>query len=116
MFTFFAVVRLWDDLDTLSLTMVVVVSILVPVLLMPISFIMSSLFDISDQFKYNLIPIIEASSDVQLRQYWKRQLNSCLIIRCQVGGMYHMEAKAKLTLFQHMINGVVCLLVNIRKS
>jgi hypothetical protein len=42
------------------------------------------------------------------------QIESCQLIRCQVGGLYYMEAKAKLTLIHQVVNGVVYLLVNVK--
>jgi len=42
------------------------------------------------------------------------ELKSCPLIRCKVGGLYHMESKAKLTLIQKVINGLKYLLVNVR--
>ena len=43
----------------------------------------------------------------------KGQLKSCALIRCQIGNLYHMEAAAKLTMIDNVVNGIVFLLVNV---
>jgi len=110
--SFFAVVRLSKELNAMVLTMLVIVSLTAALLLFPISVIMSSLFDISQQFQRNMRTVSGAIPDQKIRKHCKDQLKSCSLIRCQVGGLYHMEAKAKLTLVQYVVNGIVGLLVN----
>jgi len=114
-FCFVAAVRLWNDMDALSCMMVLALSIQTAVMLVLISSMMSSLFDISTQFEHNLMKTVNTTSDTKARKYWKLVLESCPIVRCNVGGMYYMEARAKLTLFEFMINGVVSLLVNVKR-
>jgi len=113
--SFVAVVRLWSDMNALSCTMVFAVSITTAFLLVPISAIMSSLFDTSSQLKHNAMEIVNTILDPKYRKYWKLVFESCPVVRCKVGGLYYMEAKAKLTLFQQLINAVVTLLVNVSR-
>jgi hypothetical protein len=40
-----------------------------------------------------------------------KEIRACQLIRCEVGGLYHMEVEAKLTLMHSVINGLVFLLV-----
>jgi len=113
--SFVAVVRLWSDMNALSCTMVFAVSITTAFLLVPISSMMSSLFDTSAKLERNVMKIVNTTLDATARKYWKLVFESCPVVRCKVGGMYYMEAKAKLTLFQHLINGVVTVLVNVKR-
>jgi len=110
----FAVIRLTQDLETLSLTLLVMLVVASAVSLFPISVIMSSLFDTSTQLRSNLIPIINETENTKARTYFDRQLLACEPVRCQVGSLYHMEANAKLTLMHNIVSAVVCLLVNVR--
>jgi len=106
-FTFFVIVRLWSLLNALSFTMMVILNVSSGCLLLPTSIIMSSLYDASAQFQKNMLPSIQLIPDRMARMHIDRQLKSCSVIRCHVGSLYYMEAKAKLTLLQHVINGVV---------
>jgi len=113
-FSFFAMVRLWSFLNPLSFTMMALVNPSTGLFLLPVSIIMSSLYDASAQFQKNMLPLIQLIPDKMGRIHIGRQLKSCALIRCQVGSLYHMEAKAKLTLLHHIVNGVVFLLVNVK--
>jgi len=84
------------------------------VVLLPMSILMSSLFEKSAQFQRNMLPYVQLIADKQTRKQVEGQLKACSLIRCQVGSLYHMEAKAKLTMLSHVISGVVFLLVNVR--
>jgi len=83
------------------------------IIIIPMSIIMSRMFDISAQFKQKLLPCIQMIGDKKIRKIIEGQLEACSLIRCSIGGLYHMEAQAKLTLLQNMVNGVVWLLVNV---
>jgi len=109
----FAVVRLRKDLDVLSFAMSSAVSVTCACFILPMSAIMSSFYDVSCEFKQNMLPILEKISNRRVRKYAEGQLKSCPLIRCQIGSLYHMEAKAKLTLLQHVVNGFVFLTVNV---
>jgi len=108
----FAVVRFRTDLDGLSLTMISITLVTSASLTIPISIIMSSLYSASSQFKQHMIPVLSKISDKTVRKHIEGQLKSCPLIRCQVGNLYHMEAKAKLTMLEHVVNGYVFLMVN----
>jgi hypothetical protein len=43
---------------------------------------------------------------------WEMELRSCPLISCKIGNFYHMEGKARLTLIDTLINGVVMILIN----
>jgi len=77
---------------------------------------MSSLYDTSVVFQQNIRHAIKSTVDEKLRKYLERQQDSCYLICCQVGNLYHMEAKAKLTLLQNIVNGVVFMLVNVDRN
>jgi len=112
--SFFALVRLSSDLDIICFLMVCSVVVGAPILLFPISTIMSKLYENSVQFRPNMLLRIPLEGDTRARKYAELQLKACSVIRCQVGGLYQMEAKAKLTLFHQVVTGIVCLLVNVK--
>ena len=109
---FFAFARLYQDLDILSLVLVTGVASIIPVLVIPMSIVMSSLYDMSSKFKRHLSIRIQFEANQERRRVLEGQLKSCALIRCQVGNFYHMEAKAKLTLIHNVLNGIVFLMVN----
>ena len=113
--TFFAAVRLSENLDALSLILVTLICIAFVLVMPPTAFVMSSFFDFSAKFSSNLEPKIQRLPVKRMREILERQVKSCLLIRSQVGNMYHMEAKAKMTMIQNVVNGVVFLLVNVPK-
>ena len=110
--SFFAVVEKYEYLDTLSLFFVSAVTPTAFLLLAPISIVMSSLYDMSSQFHRNIFPKVHRVTIKKTKRILIYHLKSCPLIRCQVGNLYHMEAKAKLTMLHHVLNGVVFLMVN----
>jgi hypothetical protein len=44
-----------------------------------------------------------------------KEIRACQLIRCEAGGLYHTEAKARLTLAHSIVNGLVFLLVQEKK-
>jgi len=115
--SFFAFVRLHDDLDFLPLVMVSVVMSVSIILLAPMAGVMSSLYDTSTQFSRNmsqLIQMIPYNSSRRRSQIAEKQSKSCPLISCQIGNLYHMEAKAKLTLIHNVLHGVAYLMVNLK--
>ena len=110
---FVAVVRFWSDLGALTYTTLFIGTVSDALLLVPISTMMSSLFDTSTQFQHNLMKTVNIISDPKARKYWKLVLESCPVVRCKVGNMYYMESMAKLTMFQQIVNGVMTLPVNV---
>jgi len=113
MFAFMAVVRLRKEMDWLSLAMVTGFSAIVPALVIPMTVMMSKLYDISSQFKANMTPTVAGISDFKSKQDLSGELKSCSPIRRQVGNLYCMEAKAKLTLLDQVVHGVIFLFVNV---
>jgi len=114
-FTFFAMVRLRKDLDILTVVFLTVATFTTASLVFPTSIIMSSLYDVSSQFQPNMLPFIGMIPEKKDMLIAQGQVRACQLIRCKVGNLYHMEAKAKLTLLNHVVNGIVFLLVNVRK-
>ena len=110
--TFFAAVRLSEDLDWLSLMVMTLIPVAYVLVMPPIAVLMSRFFDISRKFSWNLFPRIQLVEVKGTREIFERQLKSCPLVRCQVGSMYHMEAKAKMTMLHNVVDGVVFLMVN----
>lgn len=112
-FSLYAFLRLFKDLDAISFLFITIASSTSVLELVPIAIVMSSMFDTSTQFPRKLAPrIISLVENEHSRQIFKRCLKACAVIRCKVGNLYHMEAEAKLTMFQYLINGAVFLMVN----
>ena len=112
---FFAIFRLYRHMNLLSLALTSLITWTTILLLIPTTIVMSSLYKTSKNFIPNLIPYIRGlniSSD--RKNILLRQLISCGIIRCEVGGLYYMEAKAKLTVLHKLVNGLKYLLVNVK--
>lgn len=113
-FSFVAIVRMYEDLHLVSLLFVGTVVSTACLIIAPTSIVLSSLYDLSCKFGENLLSKIHLVAEKKSKRTFERQLKSCLLIRCQVGNFYYMEAKAKLTLLNNVLNGIVCLLVNIK--
>ena len=113
-FCFFALVRLFEDLNSISFAVVAVIGSSSMILLILITMIMSNLYNMSAKFSTNLVPQIHQITDKKKRRLLEFSLKSCHLIRCQVGNLYHMEAKAKLTTLDNTITGLVFLLVNVK--
>jgi len=110
----FALIRLRANLDALSFALLGVVLIGCSILVVPISIIISQTYQISKYFKPNISTIINQIEDKRKKEVLRGQLKSCALIRCKVGNLYQMEAKAKLTMLDRTVNGIVCLLVNVK--
>jgi len=116
MLSFFALIIFWDVMDIVGLGTIIFVLFNSIFLLIPVSIIMSGLYGSSVIFRHNLQNYVQLINNKKTRKYYETLLKSCPIIRCQIGSFYHMEAKAKLTLLQHVVNGVVFLLVNVGRK
>jgi len=114
---FFTVIRLYKYLHPLSLCMVTLVSWTCFLLLIPLTIVMSSVYGTSRRFlkvSNQCVWQLYSNEDRMNKVMLKRQLNSCNLIRCQVGGMYYMESKAKLTVVHKLVNGFKYMLVNVK--
>jgi len=108
----FTLIRLQDELNTLSSFLIPTIFASTVILSVPTSMVMSSLYELSEGFGKMLTPCIHQCTGTKAREYFEFQLSSCPNIRCKVGNMYYMEAEAKLTMFNNVVNGLVFLLVN----
>jgi len=111
---FFLVIRFHDHINLIYL---ILVGIIIPVtllLLIPTTIVMSSLYKTSKTFIRNLTPSIQNLEVTNQKEILKRTLISCRVLRCEVGGLYYMEAKAKLTVLHKVVNGLKYLLVNVK--
>ena len=111
-FSFFAFVKLFKDLDPISLSFVTLTTLTSVLELAPIVIVMSSVFDISTQFTRTLPLQIRLVENQKSRENFELDLKACAVIRCNVGSSYYMETEAKLTIFQYLVNGTVFLMVN----
>ncbi len=107
----FAVFCYWDKLELLSIsTLIVSFGAALP-LLVSGSLVMSGIYDISSQFQGNMGKKIQPCGTKRMRGVWMRELRSCQLVRCQIGNLYHMEGKAKLTLMDKMTNIFIFMVV-----
>ena len=109
--SFFAVARLFNDLGSFSLFFLGMYALCGAALLAPLAIVTSSMFDLSSQFHRNVSSNIGLSTGIQIKRRLQQQLISCPIIRCQIGNLYYMEGKAKLTMVHNILNLLACLLI-----
>ena len=112
--SFFSIARLFKDLEVLALVVVSSLSVMTCLYLAPIAIATSRIFDLSSQFCFKFSSKVNLVTEIRSKRILQRQLRSCPLIRCQLGGLYHMEAKAKLTMVHNMLNFVAFLLVNFK--
>jgi len=108
----FGVAKMHQDLDPLPLIFLAVISFASVILLIPVAIVMSRLFELSTEFSRIISPNIRKIPDRQSRKIAEMNLKACQVVRCQIGNMYHMEAQAKMTMFDNVVNGLVFLMVN----
>jgi len=107
---FFTCFRLWKYISFLPLALIILLLWTSFLILVPVTMILSRIFDLSTKFRRNLKCVIH---HVPQNKLFLRQLRACPLIRCHVGGLYYMESRAKLTTIQKLVNGVRFLLVNV---
>jgi len=113
--SFFALFRLYKRLEMLSLILIAPVTVLQLLILIPMTLVISSLYGTSKKFTRNMAQSIrELDETARNKKKLQLELKSCNLIRCKVGGMYYMEAKAKLTTLHKVVNGLKYLLVNVK--
>jgi hypothetical protein len=112
--SFFLIFRFYDQLTLLSFVMVSLLVFTTLLLIVPTTIVMSSLYKTSKAFTFNVKPCIHNLKDTTQKEILKRTIRSCATIRCEVGGLYYMETKAKLTVIHKLVNGLKYLLVNVK--
>ena len=112
--SFFSCVRIFQYFNYISCVLMVTSASVSLLLLFLNSIIMSNMYDTSKDFSQNLFPYICNMSNIKSKKVLETMLKSCDVIRVQVGSLYHMEAKAKLTMLSNIVSGVVFLLVNVK--
>ncbi len=110
----FGLIGFWNNFDIITLGIAIVATVAALVCIIPSADIMPTLYDTSARLEQNLNKNSEYL-DYKWQKQNKRQVRACQPIRCQVGSLYYMDSKAKLTLAHTLINGLVFLLVQ-RKS
>jgi len=111
---FFGSARLHEELDFLTLAFAIVVFSTSFIMICTMSIVLSSLYEISTVFKPNIGIRIQKLSQPLDKKILNRELKACQTMSCQVGSLHHMEAEAKLTLADSLINGVAWLLINVK--
>ena len=106
----FGFIRFWDEQDIITLLNGVVLTTACICVVTLSAMLMSKVYSYSSQFKHNMYCRIHTVEYTGMTGLYKRKLRACQVIRCQVGGFYHMEAKAKLKLCFILVKGIVFLL------
>jgi len=113
--TFFILFRLYKHLNLLTFSLFALTVWTALLLLIPLTFVISEMYKTSKkfipQFTHFIWKLQESASSKAILQ---RQLKSCNIIRCKVGGMYYMESAAKLTVLHKLVNGLKQLFINVK--
>jgi len=114
--SFFTMVRFFEQLNLPSVILLALFAWTTILILFPTTFVLSNLFKDSKHFLSSLILRIQNIENLPPEYRWilQRQLRACNQIRCQVGGMYYMEEKAKLTIIHKVVSGLKYLLVNVK--
>lgn len=99
--------KLYHYLDPVSILFLSVVFFIAPVIILTVSVLMSSVYKNSEVSERNALEYWITHSTKLNGRLALRQLKSLQPIRSQVGGFYHMEAMAKLTLIDRIIQCVV---------
>jgi len=107
----FTVIRLHEAMDALPLVLASVLGLCSICVMVPIAIVMSSMYKMSTKFRRIMNSKVETLPNNRYRMTYLLDFRSCPLIRCKIGSLYHMEAKAKVTWFQKLINGTKYTLV-----
>ncbi len=113
-FSLFAILRLYRELDLFSLWLATALCINGGCILVPGVVLTSTLYKYSSQFQRNVLEASRRLSTKRAGLVLAKEVQACQLIRSEVGGLYHMEARAKLTICHSIVNGLVLLLVQHR--
>ncbi len=107
----FSLLRFFGELDLYTLGFIVPLYVGSAGILVPAAVLTSALYRYSSQFQRNVLAASRGWKTKKMQLVLAKDIRACQLIRCEVGGLYHMEAKAKLTLAHSIVNGLVFLLV-----
>jgi len=110
----FSLIRLRAELDAITFVLMITILSGAMISIVPVSYVTSRTYQISKDFKRNILPISLQHTGNRSKNQLRSQLKSCPLIRCKIGNFYHMEAQAKLTMLDRTVNGVVFLLVKVK--
>ena len=114
-FALFAFARLYREISFISLVLSSLRAFNCTLTLVAVITAMACLYDISSKFSKNIYPQIRLITEKKARRIAAANFKSCRAIGCKVGSLYQMEAEVTLLTFHELINGVVFLLVNVKK-
>jgi hypothetical protein len=107
----FGLIRLTNILDSVTMAFLAVDVVAGGGVLMFGVLLMSNIYGNAVRFQRGALQMIPQISDRKERAYHFKKYRSCQSIRCKVGSFYSMEGKAKLTLADAVVNGVVSVLL-----
>jgi len=108
----YTLIRHRQHLDLVSFLFTLIMCVSIPLILLPMSIIMSNTYNFSDRLPKNMLYFVQGLTRAEKTEILAR-LKSYQVMRCHVGGFYYMERKAKLTLIQSLVQGVVFALLTI---
>ena len=106
-------ISFYKKMDLIAIVFVIAVSTLGPSILFLSAQIMSSIYDnsilLKRQMRDGIIRLLPNSVEIE---YNRSMLKAMQPLRVQVGSLYHMERRVKLTLVDTIVHGIVsCLLL-----
>jgi len=107
-------VAFYAEFDLLAVLFVGEISMVFPFFLISPALIMSSVFDTSLVFRERMKERISSTENRKEFTYYSKRIRAMRPLRCQVGNLYHMEARAKLTLLDSVIHEIVFILLLIK--
>jgi hypothetical protein len=107
----FVLTCFWSQLDMVSIFSLLILFSGSLLLMIPTTQVMAELHICSCQMTRNLAPAIERMYP-RSKKIHLRMLRACLPIRCQVGSLYHMDPRAKLTLANILANNFATVLIH----
>jgi len=93
----FCVIRLRDSVSFPVLLMFIFYAFTIVILLIPGAVLMSQVYNISLKFRQYAVTNF-CKDEQRKKEIIKRELNSLSVLKCNIGALYYMEGKAKLTL------------------
>jgi len=109
--TFLAVTKLRHIISHISFVIFLFYTLIILILIVPSAVIMSEIYHNSNKFpmsaKKDFIDCTHSNLSLT-----RRRLNSLPILKSKVGIFYHMEGRAKLTLFDDIARGIAFMMVS----
>lgn len=108
----YCIVKLRAYMSTPMLLVFILDAFTASTLILPGALTMSLVYSTSREFYKNVSRNLESAKCARTKLFYRKKLISMPELKCNVGNLYYMESKAKLTLADTMINGVCFMLLS----